>query len=228
MVMSVPFCFPSVPNLCFVPGGYLSLFPRLVPFQNPAKALLLALTQEEFRRMNRHEGPKTAAPFPRLPAVICPLPSKSYPRMVGSARVTFSRPMDSSPGSQAWMRKAGWPCLSAGTPCAESRNSSPMTPELQGPGLRSAPWDWPPGGSRAAVVTGSAAGSGLWEGSTLQGAGRAQMKEAGPKLCCGCVRVYVSPGGSISPSITGSAWSALESPGFAVLQPIPDKPCLVP
>lgn len=47
------------------------------------------------------------------------------------------------------MREAGWPCLSTGTPCAESRNSSPMAPELQGPGLTSVSWAWPPGGSRA-------------------------------------------------------------------------------
>lgn len=100
MVTSVPFCFPPVLNLCFVPGGCLSSFPPLVvPFQNPAKALLLALAQEEFRRMNRHEGPKATAPFPCVPAVSCPLPSESHPRVVSSARVTFPSPTDSSRGA---------------------------------------------------------------------------------------------------------------------------------
>lgn len=63
------------------------------------------------------------------------------------------------------MRKAGWPCLSTETPCAETKNSSPMAQlqawELQEPGLTSAPWDWPFGGSWRLPSSVSAAVRGL-------------------------------------------------------------------
>lgn len=137
------------------------------------------------------------------------------------------------------MRKAGWPCLSTGTPCAETRSSSPTAPELQGPGLTSAPWDWPPGGSRApallwseaaAQAPGSVCAAASPVLAALRGAGRAQTKEAGAKallqLCQAFPRRERRPfdqGGSGC-----SAWPALETPGLTVQQQILDKPCLVP
>lgn len=63
--------------------------------------------------------------------------------------------------------------------------------------MTSAPWDWAPRGSGAAVVRGGCRLRALI-GLTLLGVERAQMKEVRPKLCCSYVRVYVSPGGSIS------------------------------
>lgn len=99
--MSVPFCFPPVPNFRFVPGGCLASFPPLViPFKNPTKALVLAPPPEEFRGMNRHKGLKATALFPSLPDETCPLPSESYSRAVSSATVTFPSPMDSSQGAK--------------------------------------------------------------------------------------------------------------------------------
>lgn len=117
------------------------------------------------------------------------------------------------------MRKADWPCLSTETLCAETRNSFPTAQlqgwELQGPGLTSGPWDSPRRGSRSLLGYGSAAVRELQRRRTAllrAGTGPAPLcygewEEPGrrkqePKLCCSCVRIYASLGGSFSPFIS--------------------------
>lgn len=146
------------------------------------------------------------------------------------------------------MRKVGWSCLSMEISCAETRNSS-STAQLQAPGAAKTGADVSPLGlasqsllgSRSAVVRGlwhrhitllrAAAGPVL---AVLRGVGRMQVEEAGAKALLQLCQGLRFPGREILPFYQGgsrcSAWHALETPGFAVLQLIPGKslPCSVP
>lgn len=66
----------------------------------------------------------------------------------------------------------------------------------------------------------------------LRGAGRAQTNEAEAKALLQLCQGLCFPSREHLPFDQGcsrcSAWPALETAGFTVLQPILDKPCLVP
>lgn len=113
------------------------------------------------------------------------------------------------------MRKAGWPCLSAGTPRAESRNSSPMASEPQGPGLTSVLGTGLPEAPGPAVARGRGAGTGLCcalpqlPAGRPTGRGNSSHEGSGTKALLQLCQVYVSPGGSISLSIREAAGAVL-------------------
>lgn len=131
------------------------------------------------------------------------------------------------------MRKAGWLCLSTETSCAETRNSSPraqlQAQELQGPWLTSAPWDWPPAGSRALDLPSSevSGSSTLLCCALLPALCRRcygeRVKVAGAKALVQLCQGLHLPGRELLPFHRGgsgcSVWPALKTPGFTASDP---------